>query len=100
MFKGHHFDEPVIPLSVRWYLVYNLSLPDLKVMIAERGIALDHAKVHRWVLHFSPSCLTASIGENTRSHGNGTSTRLMVRFALCLGGMRMSTRQVRKGESS
>ncbi|WP_266019419.1 IS6 family transposase [Brucella intermedia] len=57
MFKGRHFDKSVILLCVRWYLAYNLSLRNLKEMMAERGIALDHSTVHRWVLHFSPKLL-------------------------------------------
>ncbi|MBV2145123.1 IS6 family transposase, partial [Falsochrobactrum sp. TDYN1] len=57
MFKGRHFDKSVILLCVRWYLAYGLSLRNLKEMMAERGIALDHSTVHRWVLHFSPVLL-------------------------------------------
>ncbi|MFQ0812368.1 integrase [Brucella anthropi] len=57
MFKDRHFDKSVILLCVRWYLAYNLSQRDLKEMMAERGIALDHSTVHRWVLHFSPKLL-------------------------------------------
>lgn len=57
MFKGRYFNQSVILLCVRWYLAYNLSLRDLKELMAERGIALDHSTVHRWVLHFSPKLL-------------------------------------------
>jgi putative transposase len=57
MFKGRHFDKSVILLCVRWYLAYNLSLRNLKEMMAERGIDMDHTTVHRWVLHFSPKLL-------------------------------------------
>lgn len=57
MFKGRHFDKSVILLCVQWYLAYNLSLRDLKEMMAERGIAVDHATVHRWVVCFSPKLL-------------------------------------------
>jgi hypothetical protein len=53
-FKGGHFDRSVIVLCVRWYLTYNLSLRDLEEMMAERGVNLDHATVHRWVIYFSP----------------------------------------------
>lgn len=60
MFKDRHFDKSVILLCVRWYLAYNLSLRDLKEITAERGIALDHWTVHRWVLHFSPVLLERS----------------------------------------
>jgi len=57
MFKGRHFDRSIILLCVRWYLAYNLSLRDLKEIMAERGIRMDHSTVHRWVLHFSPKLL-------------------------------------------
>lgn len=57
MFKGRHFDKSVILLCVRWYLAYNLSLRNLKEMMAERGIDLDHSTVHRWVIWFSPILL-------------------------------------------
>lgn len=57
MFKGRHFDKSVILLCVRWYLAYNLSFRNLKEMMAERGIEIDHSTVHRWVLHFSPMLL-------------------------------------------
>jgi len=45
--KGSHFDRSVILLCVRWYLAYNLSLPNLEEMMTERGISVDHATVHR-----------------------------------------------------
>lgn len=57
MFKGRHFDSSVILLCVRWYLAYGLSLRDLKEMLAERGIGVDHSTIHRWVVHFSPLLL-------------------------------------------
>jgi len=41
MLKGRHFYKSVILLSVRWYLAYNLSLRNLKEMMAERGIDLE-----------------------------------------------------------
>ena len=54
MFKGRHFDQSVILLCVRWYLAYSLTLRDLKEMMAERGISIDHSTIHHWVVHFSP----------------------------------------------
>lgn len=57
MFKGRHIDRSVILLCVRWYLAYNLSLRNLKEMMAERGVAMDHSTVHRWLLYFSPMLL-------------------------------------------
>jgi transposase-like protein len=57
VFKGRHFDRSVIPLCVRWYLAYSLSLRDLEEMMAERGVSVDHATVHRWVIRYSPELL-------------------------------------------
>lgn len=57
MFKDRHFDQSVILLCVRWYLAYGLSLRDLKEIMAERGICVDHSMNHRWVVHFSPQLL-------------------------------------------
>jgi len=57
MFKGRHFDRSVILLCVRWYLACNLSLRNLEEMMAERGISVDHATVHRWVIRYSPELL-------------------------------------------
>jgi len=71
VFKGRHFDRSVILLYIRWYLAYNLSLRNLEEMMAERGISVDHATVHRWVITRStrvgimpdrqrPACCTPS----------------------------------------
>jgi transposase-like protein len=54
MFRGCHFDRSVILLCVRWYLTYGLSLRSLEEMMAERGISVDHATIHRWVIRYSP----------------------------------------------
>jgi putative transposase len=57
VFKGRHFDQSVILLCVRWYLAYNLSLRNLVEMMAERGICVDHATIHRWVVRYAPELL-------------------------------------------
>jgi putative transposase len=57
VFRGRHFDQSVILLCVRWYLAYNLSLRNVEEMMAERGISVDHATIHRWVVRYSPELL-------------------------------------------
>jgi transposase-like protein len=57
MFKGRHFDRSVVLLCVQWYLAYNLSLRNLEEMMAERGISVDHATIHRWTIHYAPLLL-------------------------------------------
>lgn len=52
LFKGRQFDEEIIILCVRWYVSYKLSSRDLVEMMAERGIALAHTTILRWVQRY------------------------------------------------
>jgi transposase-like protein len=52
--KRLHYPLDVILLCVRWYVAYSLSLRNLEEMMAERGIAVDHSSVHRWVIKLVP----------------------------------------------
>lgn len=54
LFKWQHFLPEIILLNVRWYRRYSLSYPDLEEMMAERGVAVDHSTINRWVLKFAP----------------------------------------------
>jgi transposase-like protein len=54
LFRGRHFEDVVIVLCVRWYLRYSLSYRDLKEMMAERGLSLDHVTIWRWVQRYAP----------------------------------------------
>jgi transposase-like protein len=57
MFKSRQCDRSIILLCVRWYLAYNLSLRDLEEMMAERGVSVDHATIHRWTVRYAPLLL-------------------------------------------
>ncbi len=39
---------------VRWYLAYSLSQRNLEEMMVERGIFVDHATLHCWVIRLVP----------------------------------------------
>ena len=54
LFKGRHFDQEIVVLCVRWYLSYKLSYRDLVAMMGERGIAVAHTTILRWVQHYTP----------------------------------------------
>ena len=54
LFKGRHFDREVIILCVRWYISYKLSSRELVEMMGERGLAIDHSTIARWVLRYAP----------------------------------------------
>jgi putative transposase len=49
-----HYPLEVMLLCVRWYAAYPLSLRNLEEMMAERGVVVDHATVHRWALKILP----------------------------------------------
>jgi len=50
----------VISVAVRWYLRYGLSYRDVEELLAERGIAVDHVTVFRWVQRFTPEFVEAA----------------------------------------
>jgi putative transposase len=41
-------------VCVRWYAAYSLSTRNLQEMMAERGVLVDHATVHRWARKMLP----------------------------------------------
>jgi GNAT superfamily N-acetyltransferase len=51
---GPSAHPPLVVLAVRWYLRFGLSYRDVKELLAERGIEVDHVTVHRWVRRFTP----------------------------------------------
>jgi len=59
-FAGFRFPREVIVLAVRWYLRYGLSYRDVEELLAERGIAVDHVTIYRWVQRFTPLLIDAA----------------------------------------
>ena len=52
--KQVHHPLDVMLTCVRWYAAYPLSLRHIQEMMAERGVAVDHATVHRWAIKILP----------------------------------------------
>jgi putative transposase len=71
--KRLHFPLDVMLMCVRWYAAYSLSLRNLEEMMAERGVAVDHATVHRWALKILPTLAKVFRG---RKHPVGRSWRV------------------------
>jgi transposase, IS6 family len=63
LFWGRHSADEIIVLSVRWYLRFPLSYRDLKELMAERGLSVDHTTIWRWVQHYGPE-LNVDSGRN------------------------------------
>jgi IS6 family transposase len=53
-FRGFRFPAEVILWAVRWYLQFPISYRDLEAMLADRGVAVDHTTMYRWVQRFAP----------------------------------------------
>jgi transposase-like protein len=54
VFKWRHFEPQIILCAVRWYLRFSLSYREVKELLAERGIPVDHSTIWRWVQRFAP----------------------------------------------
>jgi transposase, IS6 family len=54
LFKWRQFEPEVILLAVGWYLRFSLSYQDVEELLAERGVAVDHVTLWRWVQCNSP----------------------------------------------
>jgi transposase, IS6 family len=39
---------------VRWYCKFGISYRDLEDMMSERGVAVDHTTLFRWVQRYAP----------------------------------------------
>jgi len=39
----------VIPVAARWYVRYDAPYRDVKKLLAEGGITVDHVTIYRWV---------------------------------------------------
>src|SRR5215510_8720284 len=54
LFWKRKFEPHVIVTCVRWYCRFCLSLRDLEELMAERGLAVDHTTIGRWVQRYGP----------------------------------------------
>ena len=62
-FKGRHFTSEVILWALRWYLAFPISYRDLSLMLADRGVAVDHTTLFRWVQSYA-----ATLEQRIRRH--------------------------------
>lgn len=52
--NGAHFPKSVIMHAVFFYVRYPVSYRDLQEILTERGVAVDHATLNRWVTRYAP----------------------------------------------
>ena len=54
IYRRRGFDVEIIELCVRWYISYRLSYRDLVELMADRGVAVSHTTIMRWVIRYVP----------------------------------------------
>src|ERR1700760_4365614 len=95
--KRLHYPLEVLLTCVRWYVAYPLSLRHIEEMMAERGVIVDHATVHRWALKILP--VLAAVFR-TRKRGVGKSWRMDETYIKVRGRWKYLYRAVdREGET-
>ena len=53
-FANKQFPSSTILMAIRWYVAYKLSYRNIEELLAERGVRVDHATIHRWVCEYAP----------------------------------------------
>jgi hypothetical protein len=53
-FKGSQFEKEIVLWGVRWYVAYPISYRQLEETMRERGVAVDHSTLNRWVRKYAP----------------------------------------------
>ena len=69
LFRKRQFEPSIIATCVRWYCRFSLSLRDLEELMAERGLAVDHTTIWRWVQRYGPEVhrrLRGNLNQNLR----------------------------------
>jgi IS6 family transposase len=61
--KRRHFAADIILWAPRWYLAFPVSYRDLALMLSDRGVAIDHTTLFRWVQAYA-----ASLEQRVRRH--------------------------------
>src|SRR5215813_286514 len=54
LFCRRQFEPVIIVTCVRWYCRFSPSLRDLEELMTERGLAMDHTTIGRWVQRYGP----------------------------------------------
>ena len=80
--KRRHFPIEIMLTFVRWYVAYPLSLRHIEEMMAERGVPVDHATIHRWSVKMLP--VLAAVFRS-RKHPVGCSWRMDETYILISG---------------
>ncbi len=57
-FSGKQFPKEIILTTARWYVAYPLSYRNIKELMEERNVKVDHSTLNRWVIEYAPKLET------------------------------------------
>ena len=83
LFHKRWFEPTVIVTCVRFYLRFSLSLRDVKELMAERGLAIDHTSIWRWTQAYDPEVYRRLQGAVKRKSSTWHIDETFVRIAGC-----------------
>ena len=89
LFGKRQFEPTIIVTCLRWYCRFCLSLRDLEELMAERGLAVDHTTIWRWVQRYGPEVhrrLRGNVKQKSSTwHMDETFVRIAGRWLSCSG---------------
>ena len=65
-YPGHRFPAEIISHAVWLYHVFSLSLRDVELILAERGVTVSHESIRQWCLRFGAGRGRATPGTSMR----------------------------------
>ena len=67
-YPGYRFPAAVIQHAVWLYHLFSLSLRDVELILAERGVVVSHESIRRWCVRFGAE-IAARLRERRRKPG-------------------------------
>ena len=74
-YPGHRFPAEIISHAVWLYHVFSLSLRDVELILAERGIAVTHESIRQWASSSAATSRPSSVDGDRGRAAPGTWTR-------------------------
>ena len=81
LLRNRQFEPTIIITCVRWYFRFSLSLRDLKELMAERGVSVDHTTIWRWTQRYGPELYQRLNGQVKRKSSTWHMDETYVRIA-------------------
>ena len=82
-YPRHRFPAEIISHAVWLYHVFSLSLRDVELILAERGVVVTHESIRHWCLKFGADFASGYVGADRSLAARGTWTRCSSGSEVC-----------------